>query len=92
MHYGAVAWFFRHLFCNCDTAELRDQLLTLQGKVTTLSRQVADAEDYVERLSGRVLKRLDRAKVQTEEPDSNGMDPISAAIHKRRNRGILPSR
>lgn len=55
-----LARFFRHDSCSKRLDKLEDELRRLQ-------RQLADAEDYITRLSGRVLKRIDRAE-RAEEP------------------------
>lgn len=83
-----MAWFFRHESCSKSLAALRDRIETLERQQKTLAQDTKDAEDYIQRLSARVLKRLDRAKEPAAEPESaeGYTDPVSAAIHARRNR------
>lgn len=57
-----MAWFFRHNSCSKEVSELRDELKTLK-------RQMGDLEDYVARLSGRVLKRIERQEKTVSRDD-----------------------
>lgn len=84
-----LARFFRHESCSKKHSAALDRIETLERQVKQFARDVADCEDYINKLSARVLKRLDRAKPAEEAVPENGMDAISAAIHARRNRRVI---
>jgi len=81
-----MAWFFRHDSCSKRHSAALDRIETLERQAKALATDMKDAEDYIQRLAARVLKRLDREKPPAAEGAPSGLDPISAAIMARRNR------